>query len=226
MAVLTLDRFGVVAALVLAAFLLYFGRQVGWMFVSLMTCFLLLAFIVTYFRIGYKERKGLTERSRGIRNVLANGLAPLAFAVIFYIGAGSQLGTVALAGFIGSVAAITADKFSSELGVLDGVPREIFSLRKTRKGRSGSVTLLGLGAGLLGALLIALFGAAMLHYTQYSNLSTTYLVLGAAAGFVGTVVDSAVGHFEEIGMGNKHTSNFICSIAGGAVMAVIALLLL
>ncbi|KAJ2903256.1 Transmembrane protein 19 [Zalerion maritima] len=60
-------------------------------------------------------------------------------------------------GFIANYAAVAADTFSSELGILSkSKPRLITSptLRVVPKGTNGGVTLMGLGAGLFGSLIL------------------------------------------------------------------------
>jgi uncharacterized membrane protein len=39
------------------------------------------------------------------------------------------------------------------------------------------------------------------------------------AGFVGNVVDSMLGYYEEKGVGNKSTSNLVCGLVG-AIAAI------
>ncbi|TFB06075.1 VTE6-like protein [Trichoderma ghanense] len=66
-------------------------------------------------------------------------------------------GDLFVVGIIANYAAVAADTFSSELGILSkSEPRLITSLtlRKVPRGTNGGVTLLGLGAGLLGSLTI------------------------------------------------------------------------
>src|SRR5690348_8462708 len=66
-------------------------------------------------------------------------------------------GDVLLVGVIANYAAVAADTFSSELRILSkGDPRLITSwnLRKVPRGTNGGVSLLGLGAGVLGSLVI------------------------------------------------------------------------
>ncbi|KAF4971444.1 hypothetical protein FSARC_1753 [Fusarium sarcochroum] len=66
-------------------------------------------------------------------------------------------GDLLIVGIIANYAAVAADTFSSELGILStGQPRLITSptLRKVPRGTNGGVTLLGLGAGLLGSMII------------------------------------------------------------------------
>lgn len=231
MVVLTLNRDGVAVAVALALLLLLLGGGLGWFMVALMLYFLVLAFLVTYLRLDYKEKRGLTERTRGVMNVLSNGLAPLAFAALYYLGgqlSNNLLALAGLAGFIGAVAAITADKFSSELGVLDGLPRVIFTMKVTKKGRSGAVTVFGLAMGAAGAFLVGqaavvLLGSGIAALGGVGAL--TVVAIMTVSGFFGSLVDSMSGYFEELGIGTKHTSNLICSVAGGIAAVALVLLL-
>jgi uncharacterized membrane protein len=66
-------------------------------------------------------------------------------------------GDLLVIGIIANYAAVAADTFSSELGILaKAEPRLITSptLRKVPRGTNGGVTLLGLGAGLLGSMIV------------------------------------------------------------------------
>ena len=238
MAFLTLDRKGLGASLIMAgALLLLGGAFVGIFFVLLMIYFLALSAIVTWMGMSRKKTLHLYQYDRSIGNVIANGGCPLIVALIFFVlnnysGVG-EFAFLAVIAFIGSVAAITADKFSSEMGVLDGMPRLIFTLRKVRRGVSGGVTSMGLLAGLFGSFLISLsafgfVGASQLLFTQPpgSNFSIIAILSSIiVAGFVGTIVDSMLGYYEEKGFGNKFTSNFICSISGALVSVAVLLVL-
>lgn len=69
----------------------------------------------------------------------------------------SWAGDLLVVGIIANYAAVAADTFSSELGILSkSEPRLITSLtlRKVPRGTNGGVTLMGLGAGLLGSMII------------------------------------------------------------------------
>jgi uncharacterized membrane protein len=66
-------------------------------------------------------------------------------------------GDLLVVGIIANYAAVAADTFSSELGILsNSSPRLITSLtlRKVPRGTNGGVTLIGLAAGLLGSVII------------------------------------------------------------------------
>ena len=242
MDVLTLDIKGTVLAVVIALIMLYFGGpSYGPLFVLVMVFFLVLSAIATGTGKQYKEKRRLYQETRSIKNVLANGLGPLIFA-FFYFFTGSYLYILP---FLASAASVTADKFNSEIGVLDGTPTSIITLKKIKKGESGGVTWLGLLAGLFAAAVVALFGAVLYLYvitpvgcggqgvpipcilpvTPVHFALYPLIVAVALGGAVGSLVDSYFGYFEEKGWGSKYSSNFICSIAGGFASIVIYIIM-
>ncbi|KAL7909719.1 integral membrane protein DUF92 domain-containing protein [Trichoderma velutinum] len=83
-------------------------------------------------------------------------------------------GDLFIIGIIANYAAVAADTFSSELGILSkSQPRLITSLtlRKVPPGTNGGVTLLGLGAGLLGSLTIVTSSMLFLPVCNESTVS-------------------------------------------------------
>ncbi len=230
MELLTLDFRGVGLAIVIGvAMLLLGGTQfMGWFFVVAMIYFLAISAIVTRLGSRYKKRANLYQKARGVRNVLGNGLGPLIFVVVFYYfsvyGQDPAVYLVTVAAFLSSVAAVASDKFSSEIGVLDGTPTSIVTFKEVKKGESGGITALGLGAGTIGAALIAVTFLAVPGLSPTHEVELVAIVL--VGGIVGTIVDSFLGHFEEKGIGNKHLSNFLCSLAGGVVGALLVSILL
>jgi uncharacterized membrane protein len=112
-------------------------------------------------------------------------------------------------GIIANYAAVAADTFSSELGILaKSSPRLITSptLRKVPPGTNGGVTLMGLGAGLLGSMIIVV--TSML-FVPFCNDSTAGKLGGGQSwtlqqrntlmfaltlwGALGSVLDSVLG---------------------------------
>lgn len=233
MVFLTLDIKGVAAALVLGFLLLLFGNF-NLVFIAFMLYFLLLSALVTNTGRQRKRALGVYQKSRSIANVISNGSGPLIFAFLFFVavlGNASVLAIASLAGFGASVASVTSDKFSSELGVLDGQPKDILTFKSVKKGASGGVTPFGLTSGLFAALLVGVpfsFVVFRLGVLLPVNpaLAVYAIIAVTIGGFIGTLVDSLLGHFEEKGTGNKFTSNFICSVCGGlAGMLLLALIL-
>ena len=140
-------------------------------------------------RYGYakKEKLGIAQShggARGYKNVFSNSLVPLAMAVCYGIY-GNDLFVYA---FIGSVATANGDTLASEIGeTSSSKPRMITTLKETEPGVDGGVTLLGEGASLLGALIIGIL-AAISGMTGLLGI-----VIGTAAGFLGTNFDSLLG---------------------------------
>jgi uncharacterized membrane protein len=76
-------------------------------------------------------------------------------------------GDLLIVGIIANYAAVAADTFSSELGILsESLPRLITSpsLRKVPKGTNGGVTIWGLVAGFLGSLIIVATAMSFLPF--------------------------------------------------------------
>ncbi|KAI9743932.1 MAG: hypothetical protein M1818_002666 [Claussenomyces sp. TS43310] len=76
-------------------------------------------------------------------------------------------GDLLVVGIIANYAAVSADTFSSELGILSTrKPRLLtsYNLREVPPGTNGGVTLLGLGAGFLGSLVVTTAAMVLLPY--------------------------------------------------------------
>lgn len=112
-------------------------------------------------------------------------------------------------GIIANYAAVAADTFSSELGILaKGPPRLITSLnlRKVPKGTNGGVTLVGLAAGLFGSLIIVTAATVTLPFCNGSHIGKpgggepwlmterrTFMLAMTIWGALGSVLDSFLG---------------------------------
>ncbi|MGC8662286.1 MAG: DUF92 domain-containing protein [Candidatus Micrarchaeia archaeon] len=203
---LTLDKKGVFAAAVIAILLLIFGKNYGLFLLALLFVFLVLSAIVTDINKRKKKRIGLYEKSRGWKNVLANGIIPLFIAVVYFFYS-NYAGNIILLGYIASIAAITADKFASEIGVLDGKPIMLLTLKRVEKGISGGVTPLGLAASAFASFIISLG-------SFYISASMLVFFIILISGFLGNIVDSLLGYYEEKGYGNKFTTNIACALSG------------
>lgn len=196
-----LDWAGLGLAALMGIIVAFFGTP---SFLILLLVFLVLSVIVTRFGHEKKRDLGLYEHERSWENVLANGLVPTICAVAYpYIGWGP---------YVGALAAITADKFASEMGVLGGEPISLLNFKKTKAGKNGAITLFGTLMSFDGALLIGL--AAFL---TIPGLDLWKVVMIGIVGFAGSMTDSVVGVLEEKGIGNKATTNAICSIFGAVV---------
>ncbi len=154
---------------------------------------LLLTFFITSSALSraFKKRKqGLDEKfskghERDAGQVLGNGGIATFFAVLHFFFPESIIPWV---GFAAALAAVNADTWATELGVLDpNPPRMITNLKKAvEKGTSGGISLMGTLAALAGSALIA-FLASFLTDTWSLFLLITFSGLG------GSLFDSLLG---------------------------------
>lgn len=207
---LTLDIDGLLLATGMGLLLLTFGGAQAGFFLVTIVWFLLLSALVTDIGKSKKIKIGMYEPARGWRNVLANGIIPL-LIVIIYAMVGNPFLAVAYAA---SVASVTADKFSSEIGMLNGKPIMLIGLQRVKQGTSGGVSVLGLVAGIVASVLIGLALVLMQNFVFY-------LFVVVFSAFIGNLVDSFLGFFERKGVGSKYTSNALCALTGGAVCFLI-----
>ncbi len=228
----TLNMKATASAVAMGVLIILLGGEFGLYFFTAMLLFLILSGTVSYIGRVYKQKKRLFEKVRTTKNVIANGLWPTIIVLLFFISSSwfaGRFSAFIFVAFVGSVAAITSDKFSSEIGVLDGMPIQLISFKRVKKGVSGGVTVVGLLAGLLGAALISI--TPILVYAQIGQvlgMNIVYVIIAACiGGFSGTIGDSILGYYEENGLGNKYTSNFFASIIGSlvALLVIVALAL-
>jgi uncharacterized protein (TIGR00297 family) len=185
----SLDKSGAVAATVVGTVIFGLG--------GLQWAILLLTFFVTSSGLSraFKRRKeGLNEKfskgnERDAGQVLGNGGLATLFAALHAFYPESIFPWV---GFAASLAAVNADTWATELGVLNPTPpRMITDLRKrVEKGTSGGISFFGTFASLAGAAVIAL-PAVLLSPSGTLNINTFLLI--TAAGLAGSLFDSLLG---------------------------------
>jgi uncharacterized protein (TIGR00297 family) len=126
---------------------------------------------------------------RDLGQVLANGGVASVFVVLHALF--PEAGWTWTA-FAASLAAVNADTWATELGVLDpSRPRLITSFRPVERGTSGGISLFGTGAAAAGAALIA--GLASLFPAAGQTSSLIGFLLLTLAGLAGALVDSLLG---------------------------------
>jgi len=203
MKILTLNPIGLGAAIAFALLIGAFTGALAPSFIGLILVFLVTGWLVT--RYGYERKRELTlyEYERGWENVLANGVVPAACAVLYYYDQRF------LWAYIGSVAAIMADKFASEIGVLGGKPYMLPSFKQVKFGTSGAVSVLGTLASWDGGIVI---GAA--SFLLFPGITFWDALVISAIGMAGSFIDTIVGIWEMKGLGNKATTNFVCALSG------------
>lgn len=186
----SLNKSGAIAAFFIGTIIFGIG---GWQ-----SAILLLTFFITSsaLSLAFKKRKqNLDEKfskgsERDAGQVFGNGGIPALFAALNLFYPNQPIIWLC---FSASLAAVNADTWATELGVLNPTPpRMITNLNKiVEKGTSGGISLMGTFASLLGSGLIA-FLAAFLNPSQSAPI-TNYLLLVTAAGMAGSLFDSFLG---------------------------------
>lgn len=201
-----LDSLGLALSVSMGVTIFAMGGIYGFNLLVLLILFLVLSVFATKYGIYSKKNMNIYENERGWKNVLSNGLIPT-IAVILYFFTNDLIFIYV---YIASVASITADKFASELGVFD-TPFFLWGFKKVKPGTSGAISLLGSLASLSGALIIGLASIYLFKIT----FSEAFLI--GLIGYFGGFADSLFGILEENGIGNKFTTNFICSVVGAVI---------
>lgn len=92
--------------------------------------------------------------------------------------------------YLASLAAVTADTWGTEVGLLaKHPPRSIITLKKVEAGTSGAISFGGLLGGIAGASLIMLSGG----FWWQDTISTSVPVIIIFSGLAGSLVDSLLG---------------------------------
>ena len=184
----SLDRSGAYAAFMVGTVIFGLG---GWRW-----AILLLTFFITSSGLSraFKERKREANEKyakggqRDAGQVLGNGGIATLFAALHYFFPDAAWPWL---GFAASLAAVNADTWATELGVLNPTsPRLITDLRKVvEKGTSGGVSPVGTLASLAGAGIIGLEAALLNH----PDTNWLFFVLVTVAGLLGALFDSLLG---------------------------------
>ncbi|EUC47443.1 hypothetical protein COCMIDRAFT_3537 [Bipolaris oryzae ATCC 44560] len=129
---------------------------------------------------------------------------------------------ILVTGIVANYAAVAADTFSSELGILSkSKPRLITApWRIVPPGTNGGVTTTGLGAGLLGALIISLSSTMFMPFCKDWSFAekTKYTLALTAAGFNGTLLDSLLGALLQASVVDVHSGKVVEGEGGRKVL--------
>lgn len=181
----SLNQSGAVAATVVGTVVFGFGG-LQWA-ILLMTFFLTSSALSRAFK---KRKQTLNEKfskghERDAGQVFGNGGLATAFVLVHALYPESIVGWV---GFAAALAAVNADTWATELGVLNPTPPRLITDLKKRveKGTSGGVSFFGTLASLTGAAVIALPAALMTdHWSLFLPITL--------AGLAGSLFDSLLG---------------------------------
>jgi len=170
----------------------------GWTWGLVIVAFFTLSSALS--RLGQADKKELADKfgkgaRRDLGQVLANGGLATLLALLYYSNPAPGL----LAAFLGAMAAVNADTWGTELGVLSPTPpRLITTGRRVPVGTSGGVTLLGTAASTLGALFIGLAGYMLVcleaKLAESSALLSSWIISTTLiSGLLGSLFDSLLG---------------------------------
>jgi uncharacterized protein (TIGR00297 family) len=164
----------------------------GWEWAVILLTFFVTSSLLS--RLFGKYKVGLDDKfskghERDAGQVCANGCVATLFAVghVFFPDA-----VWTWIGFAASLAAVNADTWATELGVLNpSAPRLITHLHKrVEKGTSGGVSVVGTLASLLGAALISSVSTLVFFY---EGAGIREWIAITAAGLIGSFFDSFLG---------------------------------
>ncbi|MDQ2692939.1 MAG: DUF92 domain-containing protein [Chloroflexota bacterium] len=185
----SLNQSGAIAATVVGTIIFGIG--------GLEWAILLLTFFITssgLSRLFKRRKQGLDEKfskghERDAGQVLGNGGLATIFAALHGFYPESLLPWI---GFAASLAAVNADTWATELGVLNPTPPRMITnpAKRVEKGTSGGVSPFGTLASFLGAAVIAL---PAVFLSPVEALTAAHFLLITAAGLAGSLLDSLLG---------------------------------
>jgi len=192
---------GALGATIIGGLVFGFG---GLTWAAVLLTFFVGSSLLSYFGAERKARAMTNFGKQGPRDfaqTLANGgLAALLALIVGLVGHDSSLYPYLALAYFGAMAAVTADTWATELGMLSpSPPRLITNGRPTQPGVSGGVTRTGLLASLGGAFFMAattfafIQAAALVSTGQWFWQDWFLLLVLPVAGFAGSVADSFLG---------------------------------
>jgi uncharacterized protein (TIGR00297 family) len=191
-----LSRSGVIGAVLVGT--VVFGAG-GWAWGLLLVVFFASSSLLSRYR--HAEKSAFAEKfakigGRDFGQALANGGWGALLALAFAVWSSPSL----FFAFVGGMATVNADTWSTELGVLSrNPPRRITTGDPVPPGTSGAVSTLGTAAALAGALLIGIIGAtgemvvASLADAGIPAWAVWLPLAGGVGGLAGAFFDSLLG---------------------------------
>ncbi|MBN1541364.1 DUF92 domain-containing protein [candidate division KSB1 bacterium] len=184
------DPGGAIGVFVMGTIVFGIGR---WAFAAPILVFFVFSSLLS--KMGKKRKKrvdGIFEKTgcRDIWQVIANGGLATALLLGWYLLGWNGFYLL----FIGSLAAVNADTWATEIGVLSRqTPRSVVTFTPVSVGASGGVTLLGTLGALAGALVLAGTGYLFSPHSSPRILGATEFWLILTAGLLSSFVDSWLG---------------------------------
>jgi uncharacterized protein (TIGR00297 family) len=129
---------------------------------------------------------------------------------------------ILVVGIVANYAAVAADTFSSELGILSKTKPFLITApwRSVPAGTNGGVTTTGLAAGMYGSLLMALVAMFLLPFCREWNSqeSMRFAFAITIAGICGTLLDSLLGALCQASVVDVHSGRIIEGEGGRKVL--------
>ena len=183
----SLNRSGALAAVLVGTVIFGLG---GWPWAVVLLTFFLSSSLLT--RLFKKQKAPLNEKydkggQRDAGQVLANGgLAAIFAGPHFFLPQGAWT----WAAFTASLAAVNADTWATELGVLNpSQPRLITNLKQVERGTSGGISWSGILASLAGGGLVSLVAILV----KPAPVGLIFFLIISLAGLLGSLFDSLLG---------------------------------
>ncbi|MBN1996653.1 DUF92 domain-containing protein [candidate division KSB1 bacterium] len=185
-----LDAGGSVATFILGTVVFGIGRIA---FTGPILAFFILSSILS--KLGKKRKNKLTpvfEKTgcRDIGQVLANGGIAGILVLAWFFFRNDLLFFL----YLGSLAAVTADTWGTELGVLSSAsPVSVISFKRVAAGTSGGITTIGTLGALLGSFVLVSIGwlSGTTNSPQISSVLQFMIIV--SAGFLAGLMDSIMG---------------------------------
>ncbi len=185
-----LDAGGSVGTFLLGTLVFGIG---GWSFTLPILTFFVLSSLIS--KIGKRRKQKLLqvfEKSgqRDIWQVLANGGVPGLLVIVWSFYPHDLVYLF----YVGALAAVMADTWSTEIGVLSKQePVSVITFKKVDMGTSGGITLLGTLGGLLGASILVFTGWLSGPHSSPAIIGSKEIIVLVAAGLLAGLIDSILG---------------------------------
>ncbi len=180
----SLSRSGLWGAMVVGTVIFGLG---GFAWGALLVAFFVTSSMLSHYKAGEKAaiaRKFSKGGRRDVWQTVANGGAGAALAV----GSALHPDPMWFIAYLGSMAAVTADTWGTELGVLSrGTPRLVTNWRPVEPGTSGAISSLGTLGSVAASLCMAAIALVL------TGEGPVILLIGLLAGLGGTLFDSLLG---------------------------------
>lgn len=164
-----------ILAVIFSIIISYYGGLTS--FIILVTVFL--GSIIT--KIFQKEKK---KQSRNIIQIICNVGIPTISIIIY----GLTKNDIYLLIYASVMSESLADTLASDIGKLSKKdPVNILTWKKSKKGLSGNISMLGLFSALIGTILIGI-----IYYVGMEQSLLSFMII-VLSGFLGSVIDSILG---------------------------------